>query len=70
MIGIEMSVTCSELADSCLKRKLLINVTAERVIRLLPPLIFDKSNADTMIEILANCIDEFSVAQAQSLTDV
>ena len=64
MIGIEMTLPCDELVDSCLKQKLLINVTSERVIRLLPPLIFDKSNADTMIEILVNCIEDFSTAQA------
>jgi len=63
MIGIEMNVACGELVDNCLKQKLLINVTAERVIRLLPPLIFDQSNADNMIKILVNCIEEFSVAQ-------
>ena len=63
MIGIELNASCAELVDSCLKKKLLINVTAERVIRLLPPLIFDKSNADTMIEILVNCIEDFSTTQ-------
>ena len=63
MIGIEMNASCAELVDNCLKQKLLINVTAERVIRLLPPLIFDKSNADTMIEILLNCIEDFSATQ-------
>jgi len=63
MIGIEMNVACSEIVDNCLKQKLLINVTAEHVIRLLPPLIFNQSNADTLIKILVNCIEEFSVAQ-------
>ena len=60
MIGIEMNSPCTEIVDSCLREKLLINVTAERVIRLLPPLIFDKSNADTMIETLIDCIEEFT----------
>ncbi|MEJ2114970.1 MAG: aspartate aminotransferase family protein [Gammaproteobacteria bacterium] len=64
MIGIELSVPCMELVNSCLEHKLLINVTAERVIRLLPPLIFDKSNADTMINILVNCIEDFSTTQS------
>ena len=60
MIGIELTIPCTELVDNCLKNKLLINVTAERVIRLLPPLIFDKSNADTMINILFSSIEEFT----------
>jgi acetylornithine aminotransferase len=62
MIGIETNTPCLELVDSCLKNRLLINVTAEKVIRLLPPLIFDQSNADSMIEILVQSIDEFSTS--------
>jgi acetylornithine aminotransferase len=64
MIGIEMTLPCTELVDICLKQKLLINVTSERIIRLLPPLIFDKTNANTMIELLVHCIEDFSAAQA------
>ncbi len=64
MIGIEMKVPCSQLVDNCLDNKLLINVTAEKVIRLLPPLIFNKANADSMIEILTKCINELSTAHA------
>ena len=60
MIGIEMNTPCIGLVDHCLNKKLLINVTAERVIRLLPPLIFDKSNADLLIETLVNSISEFT----------
>ena len=64
MIGIELTIPCAELVDTCLANKLLINVTAGRVIRLLPPLIFDKSNADAMINILIECIEDFSAAQS------
>ncbi len=60
MIGIEMNTPCVELVDHCLDKKLLINVTAERVIRLLPPLIFNKNNANDMIETLVNCIEAFT----------
>lgn len=38
MIGIELDVPCFELVTMALEQKLLINVTAEKVIRLLPPL--------------------------------
>ena len=60
MIGIEMDTPCVELVDHCLNKKLLINVTAERVVRLLPPLIFDKNNANDMIETLVDCIEAFT----------
>ena len=38
MIGIELDRPCRELVGTALERGLLINVTAERVVRLLPPL--------------------------------
>jgi acetylornithine aminotransferase len=39
MIGIELDRPCAQLVGTALNEGLLINVTAERVIRLLPPLI-------------------------------
>ena len=62
MIGIELDKHCAELVDTCLNEKLLINVTAERVIRLLPPLIFDQSNADLLVNTLSKCINDFTAA--------
>lgn len=64
MMGIEMTVPCAELVDLCLQNKLLINVTAENTIRLLPPLIFNQTDADTMIEKLLHCIEIFSSTKA------
>jgi acetylornithine aminotransferase len=40
---------------------LLINVTAERVIRLLPPLILTEKQADMIVEQVSNLIREFLV---------
>ena len=41
MIGIELSRDCAGLVDQALERRLLINVTAGKVVRLLPPLIIN-----------------------------
>ena len=60
MIGIELTIPCTELVDICLQNKLLINVTAENTIRLLPPLIFNKADADSMNQKLLHCIDSFT----------
>ena len=60
MIGIELTVPCSQLVDICLENKLLINVTADNVIRLLPPLIIEQAHADTIVEIVVKCIDIFT----------
>lgn len=46
MIGIELDRPCKELLSAALDRGLLINVTADRVVRLLPPLILSDNEAD------------------------
>jgi acetylornithine aminotransferase len=59
MIGIELDRPCGELVGNALSHGLLINVTAERVIRLLPPLIFSERQADELVDTLAPLIREF-----------
>jgi len=49
MIGIELDRPCSQLMTEALKMKLLINVTAERVVRLLPPLILTREQVDKIV---------------------
>lgn len=56
MIGIELDRPCGDLVRQALDAGLLINVTAERVIRLLPPLIFTEQDAGTLVSILAPLI--------------
>ncbi|WP_459868494.1 acetylornithine transaminase [Endothiovibrio diazotrophicus] len=48
MIGIELDRPCAELVGRALEAGLLINVTAERVVRLLPPLILSDQEADQL----------------------
>ena len=56
MIGIELDRDCPELVAQALEQKLLINVTAGKTIRLLPPLIITKEQADTIVKIVTNLI--------------
>ncbi|MEX0951484.1 MAG: aspartate aminotransferase family protein, partial [Gammaproteobacteria bacterium] len=42
-----------------LAEKLLINVTANNVIRLLPPLILNDAEADQIVTVLGGCIKNF-----------
>jgi len=61
MIGIELDPEfvkqdCSELIKLALEKHLLINVTAGSVIRLLPPLIIDQQQADTIVNITSDLI--------------
>jgi acetylornithine/N-succinyldiaminopimelate aminotransferase len=59
MIGIELDRPCRELVDRAIGRGLLINVTAGRVVRLLPPLITTENQAEMIIEKVSELILEF-----------
>lgn len=56
MIGIELEEGCAELVKLALERNLLINVTAGNVVRLLPPLIIDQQQADTIVDTVCSLI--------------
>ena len=59
MIGIELARPCGELVTKALDAGLLINVTREKVIRLLPPLILSRQEADQIIGMLVPLIRAF-----------
>ena len=59
MIGIELDRPCSELVQRALDAGLLINVTADKVVRLLPALIISEEEAREMVERLSALILEF-----------
>jgi len=59
MIGIELDRPCGELVRQALDAGLLINVTHDTVIRMLPPLILNAKEADMIVERLAPLILSF-----------
>ena len=59
LIGIELDRPCGELVGRALEHGLLINVTAERVVRLLPPLIMSDEEADQLTETLSSLLKDF-----------
>jgi len=60
LIGIEMKQNCQAMVALALEKGLLINVTAERVIRLLPPLTIDSLQTNELAELLIPCINTFT----------
>lgn len=64
MIGIELDRPCAELVKLALEAGLLINVTAERVVRLLPPLVMSDAEADQVIAMLSALIKSFLETKA------
>jgi acetylornithine aminotransferase len=59
MIGIELDKPCGDLVKLALAKGLLINVTADTVVRLLPPLILSQAEAQHLIDILSPLIKDF-----------
>ena len=62
MIGIELDRPCAELTKRGLDAGLLINVTADKVIRLLPPLTFSADEARQLVSRLSPLILDFLAA--------
>jgi len=58
MIGIEWDAPCGELVGKALEKGLLINVTADNTIRLLPPLLIDAEQIALLTETLSTLIQE------------
>ena len=56
MIGIDLKVPCSELMGRAADAGLLISVTADSVIRLVPPLIMSIAEADEVVAVLVPLI--------------
>jgi len=59
LLAIELEKPCAELVDVALKKGLLINVTAERVVRLLPPLIITEQQADQIVNQVSELVIKF-----------
>jgi len=63
MIGVELDRPCGDLVTGALEEGLLINVTMDNVIRLLPPLIMNEGEARQVLAILVPLVRSF-LAQA------
>ena len=64
MIGVELTQPCGVLTQRCADAGLLISVTADSVIRLVPPLIMTEAEADEVIALLVPQIQTFLSEQA------
>ena len=62
MLGIELDRPCGELVGLALEQGLLINVTADRVIRLVPPLVITHAQADAIVEGVSALVERLLAA--------
>ena len=58
MIGVDLAKPCGALVQQCADNGLLISVTADTVIRLVPPLIMNESEADEVVSILCPLVQK------------
>lgn len=59
IVGIELAVPCTELVKTALNKKLLINVTSDKVVRLLPAFVMQQSEAEQVVDTMCSLIKEF-----------
>jgi len=59
MLGIELAKPCGVLTERAAEAGLLLSVTADSVVRLVPPLILTEAEADEIVSILAPLIEAF-----------
>ena len=59
MIGIELNKPCKSLFMAAMEKGLIINVTADKVIRLLPPFVMTDDEVDQVLAILVPLIKDF-----------
>src|SRR5574340_165048 len=62
MIGVELERSCGVLVERAMQAGLLINVTADKVVRLLPPLVLSDDEARQIVAMLADLIRNFLAA--------
>lgn len=63
MFGIELIKPCAELVQQALEKGLLLNVTADNVIRLLPPLVINAKEAKLIVSKVSELVIEFIESQ-------
>ncbi len=59
MLGVELDAPCGDIVKRALEAGLVTNVTADKVIRLLPPLVIRQAEAEMLVEILAPIVKRF-----------
>ena len=59
MLGIELDRPCTDLTQRALDAGLLINVTADKIVRLLPPLVMSADEARQLVDMLSALIRDF-----------
>jgi len=60
MIGIELVSDANHLRNRALEQGVLLNITRDHVIRLLPPLIIDRDQAEQIVDVVCSLVEELA----------
>ncbi len=63
MLAVELDRPCKDVLSMALERGLLLNVTADKIVRLLPPLIVTDDEADRIVQLTSDIVREFLTRQ-------
>jgi acetylornithine/N-succinyldiaminopimelate aminotransferase len=68
ILGVELDRPCGELVGRALEAGVLINVTAGKVIRLLPPLTLDDADAQRLLDTVVGLVRELVTVPAEEVS--
>ena len=60
MLGMELNINCSQIVDEAREQGVLINCTADTVLRFLPPLIIERGQIDTVTCVIETILQKHS----------
>jgi predicted acetylornithine/succinylornithine family transaminase len=61
LLGMELTRECAPIVNECLELGVLINCTAEKVLRFIPPLIVQKKDIDQLVHVLEKVLGKLTV---------
>ncbi|MEM7706352.1 MAG: aspartate aminotransferase family protein [Pseudomonadota bacterium] len=64
MVGVELVADCAEIKAMAMESGVLLNVTRGRVIRLLPPLVINQQELETLATVVSDCVEHWHTARA------
>lgn len=67
IIGIELMKPCREIPSRALEKRLLLGISNDNTLRLLPPLIIEKKHVEMIITIITDLIHQFSRSENRNM---
>ena len=64
MVGVDLQVPVAEVVGACLKRRLLVGSAGDNTLRITPPLIIEKAEIETLLQILTEVLTDVENRQA------